>query len=171
MNYKSILFFLGIYSLFVSFFSFLNILYSIYFSYIIDINSYTISLITSLVAGVLFIFLGYKHVKGISLIDQIILIILSFIFIPFLICLPYYFSGYDINFINSYFESISGFTTTGFSILENRVENINEPLLLWRSSSQWLGGLLDRDSLCARLLGSVWEIRNEKMRLDFEIKV
>ena len=38
------------------------------------------------------------------------------------------------------FESVSGFTTTGFSIINN-VEDIDEPLLLWRSSSQWLGGL------------------------------
>ena len=141
MNYKSILFFLGIYSLFVSFFSFLNILYSIYFNYIVDINSYIICLITSFFIGILFIYAGYKEIKNISLVDQFILIILSFLFLPFLICFPYFFSEYNFNFINSYFESISGFTTTGFSIIDDQVENLNAPLLLWRSSSQWLGGL------------------------------
>jgi trk system potassium uptake protein TrkH len=58
-----------------------------------------------------------------------------------LISIPYLFSDYDISFLNSYFESSSGFTTTGFSIIEN-INNIDEPLILWRSSSQWLGGLL-----------------------------
>ena len=140
MNYKSILFFLGIYSLFVSIFSILNILYSIYFDFILGFNSYVITLIISLIIGSLFIYVGREHKKNISLSDQIAFIILSFIFIPFLISIPYFFSIYNISLINSYFESVSGFTTTGFTIIKN-INNIDEPLLLWRSSSQWLGGL------------------------------
>jgi len=140
MNYKGILFYLGIYSLFISFFSFLNILYSIYFNFIIDINSYVISLIVSLFVGSLFCLVGRKYSKNISLSDQIVLIILGFVFMPLLICIPYFLSIYGINLLNSYFESVSGFTTTGFSIIEN-IEEVDEPLLLWRSSSQWLGGL------------------------------
>ena len=140
MNYKGILFFLGIYSLFISFFSFLNILYSNYFNFSLDLNSYLITLIISLTIGIFFYFLGKNYNKNISLSDQIILIILSFIFLPLLISVPYNLSIYDINFINSYFESVSGFTVTGFSIIDN-IREIDEPLLLWRSSSQWLGGL------------------------------
>ena len=140
MNYKSILFFLGIYSLFVSFFSILNILYSIYFDFILDLNSYLITLVISLVVGSLFCYVGHRHSKNISLNAQIMIIVLSFIFIPLLISIPYFFSIYNIGLLNSYFESVSGFTTTGFSIIEN-VKDIDEPLLLWRSSSQWLGGL------------------------------
>ena len=141
MNYKSILFFLGIYFLFVSIFSFLNILYSIYFDFILGFNSYVITLVISLIVGSLFIFVGRKHNKNISLNDQIAFILLSFIIIPFLISIPYFFSIYDISLLNSYFESVSGLTTTGFTIMEN-VSDIDEPLILWRSSSQWLGGLL-----------------------------
>jgi len=140
MNYKAILFFLGIYSLFVSFFSILNILYSIYFNFILDLNSYVISLIISLIIGSSFCFIGRRHNKNISLSDQIALIILSFIFIPLLISVPYFLSIYNISFLNSYFESVSGITATGFSIIKN-TQDIDEPLLLWRSSSQWLGGL------------------------------
>ena len=140
MNYKSILFFLGIYSLFVSFFSILNILYSIYFDFILDLNSYLITLVVSLVVGSLFCYVGRHHSKNISLNAQIVFIVLSFIFIPLLISIPYFFSIYNIGLLNSYFESVSGFTTTGFSIIEN-IKDIDEPLLLWRSSSQWLGGL------------------------------
>ena len=141
MNYKSILFFLGINSLLVSLFSILNILYSIYFDFIIDLNSYLITFFISLIVGSLFYYVGRNHSKDITLTDQIIFIVLSFILIPFLISIPYVLSIYDIGLLNSYFESVSGFTTTGFSIIEN-VENVDEPLVLWRSSSQWLGGLL-----------------------------
>ena len=141
MNYKSILFFLGIYSLAVSFFSILNILYSIYFDFIIDLNSYIFCLIISLISGILLCFIGKGFNKNISLSDQIILILLTFLFIPLLISIPYFLSIYDISLLNSYFESVSGFTATGFSIINN-VELIDEPLLLWRSSSQWLGGFI-----------------------------
>jgi len=141
MNYKSILFFLGIYSLLVSIFSILNIFYSIYFDFAIGLNSYLITFFISLTIGLLFYYLGHGHSKNISLPDQIIFILLAFILIPSLIAIPYYYSIYDISFLNSYFESISGFTTTGFSIIDS-VENIDEPLVLWRSSSQWMGGLL-----------------------------
>ena len=138
MNYRGILFFLGIYSLFISSFFILNILYSIYFGF--NFISYITSLTISFIIGSLFCFLGRKYTKNISFFDQIILISLGFIFLPLLICFPYFLSSYDINFLNSYFESVSGFTATGFSIINN-VEDIDEPLLLWRSSSQWLGGL------------------------------
>ena len=141
MNFKSILFFLGIYSLLVSVFSVLNILYSIYFDFIIDLNSYLLTFIISSVIGFLFYYVGRNHSKDIALIEQIIFILLSFILIPCLISIPYIYSIYNISLLNSYFESVSGFTTTGFSIIEN-VKNIDNPLILWRSSSQWLGGLL-----------------------------
>ena len=140
MNYKGILFFLGIYTLLVSFFSVLNILYSIYFKFILDVNSYLVLLIISVIIGSYFCYLGRGQHKNISLIDQIVFIILSFIIIPLFISVPYFLSVYDINFLNSYFESVSGITTTGFSVIEN-IKNVDEPLLLWRSSSQWLGGL------------------------------
>ena len=141
MNYKSILFYLGIYTLLISLLAALNIFYSIYFEFIIGLNSYLITLGVSLILGGIFCFIGYNHSKDITLIDQILFILLSFFLIPCLISIPYILSIYNINFLDSYFESVSGFTTTGFSIIFD-INNIDEPLLLWRSSSQWLGGLL-----------------------------
>jgi len=83
---------------------------------------------------------GRQHNKDISLTDQIAFIVLSLFFVPLLISIPYFLSIYNINFVNSYFEAISGFTTTGFSIIKN-TKSIDDPLILWRSSSQWMGGL------------------------------
>ena len=141
MNYKSILYFLGIYSLFVSFFSILNILYSIYFDFSLGLNSYFITLGVSLFLGSAFYYIGRENGKDINLVNQIFFIILSYFLIPLLISIPYALSVYDISFLDSYFESVSGFTSTGFSIIKN-IQNIDDPLVLWRSSSQWLGGLI-----------------------------
>jgi len=141
MNYKSILFFLGIFSILISLFSLLNIFYSIYFDFIIGLNLYLITFSVSLVLGFLFYFIGRNHRKSIILTDQIIFILLSFILLPLLISIPFNLSIYDMNLLDSYFESVSGFTTTGFSVI-NHIDNVDEPLLLWRSSSQWIGGLL-----------------------------
>ncbi len=54
--------------------------------------------------------------------------------------LPYIFSGAIPDFTNAYFESLSGFTTTGASILED-VQSLPEGVLLWRSQTQWFGGM------------------------------
>ena len=140
MNYKSILFYLGVNLLLVSFFSILNILYSIYFKFFLSLDSYILTFAISLIVGSLFLYIGKNSSKDINLISQILFILINFALIPLFFSIPYYSSSYDINFINSYFESISGFTTTGFTIIKN-IDNIDEPLLLWRSSSQWLGGL------------------------------
>ncbi|NQU64572.1 MAG: TrkH family potassium uptake protein, partial [SAR324 cluster bacterium] len=55
-------------------------------------------------------------------------------------CLPYFFSNAIPGFTDAYFESISGFTTTGSSILTN-IEALHPPTLFWRSLTQWLGGM------------------------------
>ena len=54
--------------------------------------------------------------------------------------LPFLFSGAIPDFSNAYFESMSGFTTTGASILQD-IEALPEGLLLWRSQTQWFGGM------------------------------
>jgi len=140
MNYKAILFFLGVNLLIVSIFSIFNILYSIYFDFFIDLNSYLITFTISFLLGFYLCYSGRQHNKDISLTDQIAFIVLSLFFVPLLISIPYFLSIYNINFVNSYFEAISGFTTTGFSIIKN-TKSIDDPLILWRSSSQWMGGL------------------------------
>jgi len=55
-------------------------------------------------------------------------------------CLPYIISGAIPSFTNAYFEAMSGFTTTGASILGD-TERLPEAILLWRSQTQWLGGM------------------------------
>ena len=150
MNVRGILFFFGIYSLSVSFFSILNILYSIYFDFSLNINSYFIVFFISLIFGFPFCYLNLNINKNLNLSEQILLIFLTFLLIPLLFSIPYFLSSYNYSFLDSYFESVSGFTGTGFSISKN-INFIDEPLLIWRSSSQWLGGLIFLISLVGTL--------------------
>jgi trk system potassium uptake protein TrkH len=88
---------------------------------------------------IIIFFIKKKDTK-ISIYSKIITVISGYIILPLFISLPYYLSIYNISFLDAYFESISGFTSTGFSIFDN-IKHLDESLILWRSSSQWLGGL------------------------------
>ena len=103
----------------ISILAFINILYSSYFDYFLSINSYIATLFLSFLVGLVLFFIGKKSEKKINFIEQLLLIILVYILISFFIALPFYFSNYQVSFLNSFFESISGITGTGFSIFEN----------------------------------------------------
>ena len=75
-----------------------------------------------------------------SIFQKILTIFLGYILMPIILCLPFYLSIYNLSFLNAYFESVSGFTSTGFTIFEN-IKHIDQGLILWRSSIQWIGGL------------------------------
>ena len=64
----------------------------------------------------------------------------SWIALSLLGCLPFVFSGNIPRFIDAFFETVSGFTTTGSSILSD-VEALDKGMLYWRSFSHWLGGM------------------------------
>ena len=65
---------------------------------------------------------------------------LSWILLSFVGCLPFWISGQIPYFIDAFFEMVSGFTTTGATIL-NDVETLSHGMLIWRSFSVWLGGM------------------------------
>ena len=131
--------YLGIFSLFISGLSFLNILYCYYFNLYLDINNFVFIFIISLFFGSL-IFFKKKNIKKVTIYQKIITVLLGYLFLPIILSIPYYLIINNIGFLDSYFESISGFTSTGFSIFNN-LKHLNESLILWRSSTQWIGGL------------------------------
>ena len=65
---------------------------------------------------------------------------LSWIFLSIFGCLPFYLSGEIPSFTNALFETISGFTTTGATILSD-VESLSKCALFWRSFTHWIGGM------------------------------
>jgi len=131
--------YIGIFSLVISILSFFNIIYSNYFNLYLNIDSYVYSLIFSSIFGFIFLIKKKREIK-VSIYEKIITVISGYLILPIFISIPYYFSIYNITFVNAYFEAVSGFTSTGFSIFEN-IKHLDESLILWRSSSQWIGGL------------------------------
>jgi len=140
MNFKSISYFLSLFCFPISFLAFINILYSSYFDYFLSIDTYFTALLVSLSIGIGLLYLGKDSPKKINFIEQLFLIIVVYILVAFLIAIPFYLSNYQVTFINAFFESISGLTGTGFSIFKN-IKYLDPTLILWRSSSQWIGGL------------------------------
>ena len=72
--------------------------------------------------------------------DGFVCVAVAWITISFFGCLPFWFSGQIPHFIDAFFEIVSGFTTTGASILPE-VEHLSRGMLYWRSFSHWLGGM------------------------------
>ena len=140
MNFKSISFYIGLFCFPISILSFINILYSSYFDFFLSIESYFITLILSLFFGAALLLFGKKSDKKLNFIEQLILIILVYIIIGLLISIPFYLSNLQVTLISSFFEAISGLTGTGFSTFNN-IKYLDPTLILWRSSSQWVGGL------------------------------
>ena len=131
--------YLSFFFIIISFFSFFNILYSYYFNLYLNLNTYFFSLIISAVIGFIFYKIDLVNKKP-TIFEKIITILLGYSLLPFVLSIPLYLSIYNLTFISAYFETISGFTSTGFTIFEN-IKHIDQGLILWRSSIQWIGGL------------------------------
>jgi trk system potassium uptake protein TrkH len=72
--------------------------------------------------------------------EGMLTVALTWILLSFFGMMPYYLGGYITSFTDAYFETMSGFTTTGATIL-NDVESLPRGILLWRSLTQWQGGI------------------------------
>ena len=123
----------------ISILSFFNIIYSYYLNLYLNLDTYYLSLISSLLISFLFYKIKITEKKP-SIYDKILTVFLGYILIPLILSIPFYLSIYNLTFLNSFFESISGFTSTGFTIFDN-IKHIDQSLILWRSSIQWIGGL------------------------------
>ena len=141
MNLRGISYYLSLSCYPVTFLSFFNILYSSYFDHYLNLDSYILTLIISFLTGLALYFFSKNSEKNIKFYEKLILIFTVYFFISLFISIPYYFGSYQLSFIDSYFEAISGLTTTGFTVFYN-VKFLDPTLLIWRSSSHWMGGLL-----------------------------
>ena len=72
--------------------------------------------------------------------DGLLIVAFSWIAMSVLGALPFYLSGEIPSFVDSFFETVSGFTTTGSSILTD-VESLSRGMLFWRSFTHWIGGM------------------------------
>lgn len=99
-------------------------------------------LLTALIAFVFGTLLNLKQPKSqvIYAREGFLIVSFSWIILSLIGALPFVFSGEIPNFIDAFFETVSGFTTTGSSILTN-VEALSQSMLFWRSFTHWVGGM------------------------------
>lgn len=103
--------------------------------------SFLISIAVCCGVGVLCV-LGKPKNTAIYAKEGIVIVALSWIVISLFGALPFYFSGAIPSYVDALFETVSGFTTTGSSILSGeQVELLPKSLLLWRSFTHWVGGM------------------------------
>ena len=136
---RFILNYLGVFFILLSVLSFFNIIYSYYFNLYLNVNTYFYTFIISAIIGG-YSFINKKIEIRINIYSKIFAVLIGYLIIPLIISIPYYFSIYNLSFLDCYFESISGFTSTGFTIFDN-IKHLDQSLILWRSTSQWIGGI------------------------------
>ena len=124
----------------ISFLSFFNIIFSYYLNLYLNLNTYVYTFFISLLLTLFFYYIKSNDERKTNIYQKIVTILLGYFLLPLIISIPFYFSIYNLTFVNSYFEAISGFTSTGFTIFDN-IKHIDQSLILWRSASQWIGGL------------------------------
>jgi trk system potassium uptake protein len=134
------LIYLSIFSGIISVLAFFNIVYSYYLNLYLNLNTYIYAFLISIILTLVFYLSKNNDEKKTTIYEKILTILLGYFLLPVIISVPFYFSIYNLTFVDSYFEAISGFTSTGFTIFNN-INHIDQSLILWRSASQWVGGL------------------------------
>jgi trk system potassium uptake protein TrkH len=137
-NYKTVFFTLGILQIILGVFMFIPIIFQFIYSEI-DSSFFGASLVT-IIFGTLFFLSNLDHDKKLTLQQAFLLTTLSWLSIAVFGSLPFIFSDLNFSFVNAFFESMSGITTTGSTIISN-LDEMPKSILLWRAILQWLGGI------------------------------
>ena len=105
-----------------------------------DQLAFLMSLLVTFGCGFLFLFLGRNAENSLSRRDAYLLVTAVWVIFSFFGIFPFMFHGSITNLTDAFFESMSGFTTTGATIFDD-VECLPHGILFWRSLMQWIGGL------------------------------
>ena len=137
-NYKTVFFTLGILQVILGIFMLTPII--VQFIYDEFDSSFFGASIVTIIFGTLFFLSNLDHNKKLNLQQAFLLTSLSWLSIATFGSLPFIFSNLNLSFTNAFFESMSGITTTGSTIISN-LETVPKGILLWRAILQWLGGI------------------------------
>lgn len=105
-----------------------------------DLSGFVVTAAITLLAGLAMLLAGKGADKQFNRRDGIVIVSVSWVVVSVFGSLPYYLSGYIPDATNAFFETMSGFTSTGSTILDD-IEALPHGLLFWRSLTQWIGGL------------------------------
>jgi len=140
MRWRFILHFVGLLSLFLGVSMVFSMAVGLYYD---DGSARPLALsmgITLLIGFLFFLFTRGPKTDYISHREGMAIVTLGWIVAGLFGALPFYFGGTFDLFVDAYFESVSGFTTTGSSVMTD-IEAVSNGLLFWRSFIQWLGGM------------------------------
>ncbi len=137
-NYKTVFFTLGVLQIILGISMSIPIIIQFIFNEL-D-SSFISSSIICIIFGVLFFLSNLDHEKKLNLPQAFLLTALSWISIAIFGSLPFVFSELNLSITDSFFESMSGITTTGSTIIIN-LNEAPKSILLWRAILQWLGGI------------------------------
>ena len=137
-NYKTVFFTLGILQIILGLFMLIPLIAQ--FIYNEPDSSFLSASLVTIIFGTLFFLSNLDHEKKLNLQQAFLLTSLSWFSIAIFGSLPFIFSNIEFSFTNAFFESMSGITTTGSTIISN-LENMPKGILLWRAILQWLGGI------------------------------
>ena len=137
-NYKTVFFTLGILQIILGVFMIIPIIIQFIFN---ELDASFISgSIISIIFGILFFLSNIDHDKKLNLSQAFLLTALSWITIAIFGSLPFIFSDLEMSLTDSFFESMSGITTTGSTVISN-LNEAPKSILFWRAILQWLGGI------------------------------
>ena len=137
-NYKTVFFTLGILQIILGIFMLIPIIVQFFYKEI-DSSFFGASIVT-IIFGTLFFLSNLDHEKKLNLQQAFLLTSLSWLSVAIFGSLPFIFSSIEFSITNAFFESMSGITTTGSTIISN-LENMPRGILFWRAILQWLGGI------------------------------
>ena len=137
-NYKTVFFTLGILQIILGIFMLIPLIAQFFYNEI-DSSFFGASIVT-IIFGTLFFLSNLDHDKKLNLQQAYLLTALSWLSIAIFGSLPFIFSSIEFSFTNAFFESMSGITTTGSTIISN-LDGMPKGILLWRALLQWLGGI------------------------------
>ena len=137
-NYKTVFYTLGTLLIILGIFMLIPVIIQLIYNEL-DSGFISASIIT-IIFGILFFLSNLDHDKNIDLPQAFILTALSWLSIALFGSLPFIFSELNLSFTDAFFESMSGITTTGSTILIN-LDSTPKGILLWRAILQWLGGI------------------------------
>ena len=105
-----------------------------------DRIAFLVTIAITMGTGIFLRYCGYHAENSMGRRDAYLLVTLTWVIFSIFGALPFIISGYIDNYTDAFFETMSGFTTTGASVIDD-VEALPKGLLFWRSMTQWIGGL------------------------------
>ena len=137
-NYKTVFFAIGVLLIILG--AFMLIPFFVQFIYDEKNNTFLLSALVTAFIGTLLVLTNLEENKKLNLQQAFLLTTLSWLGIAIFGCLPFLLSNLNLSFVDAFFESMSGITTTGSTIITN-LDDAPKSILIWRAILQWLGGI------------------------------